>query len=118
MSLEAWIAVGIILIFFIATLILVGQIHYSSNLLDAQASQWNECQHLSALMQETFIQGPGTQIRTTVSVPFAVTQNGIVFLDAADSATCTFRIAVQNATLEDGNVLIYNSNGMVVLENA
>lgn len=113
-SLESLLVVSILLVFFIASLGLLAEINLSAQTLKTQAAEWNECMRIAGLVEEVFVQGPGTQVTVPSSMNLAVSSRTIY----STTMACDFTAVVQPVSLLTGTIRISNSNGVVVLENA
>lgn len=112
-SVELMVSFVFLGIFFVFSLWLGGEINSSAWTLQERSAEWKECLTISSLVQETFVQGPGTQVKTVSSLPFSVSSR-TVYLPAL---SCDFSAAAEQASLVAGNLVIFNSNGIVVLQN-
>lgn len=112
-SIEAFIAVGIILIFFVVSLVILGQINASATSIKTAAADWAACTKIANVVHEVFLQGPGTGIDLNVDADLNITYRAVYL----GNVSCDFSAAVQNASLQKGRVRIFNKTGVVVLQN-
>ncbi|MBU0636133.1 hypothetical protein KKE06_03850 [Candidatus Micrarchaeota archaeon] len=112
-TVETMIMITILLFFFIVSLGILGQINWSQQVLESQAREWNECNRIAGIIQEVFVQGPGTQIQFQSENDLDVS-NTFLYVGEMD---CGFAAAVQPVSLTSGSILVSNSTGRVILQN-
>ena len=112
-TVETMIGIIILLFFFIVSLGVLAQVNWGQHILETQAVEWNECIRIAGLIQEVFIQGPGTQIRVWSAYGLDVSSTFVY----VGSVSCGFTAKVEPVSLTAGAVVISNPWGSVELSN-
>ncbi len=116
-SLETLTSILIVFIFFIVSMGLLAEINSNAQFLKEQSSQWNECTKIARLIEEVFVQGPGTQVKAQFSYPFIVSSRS-VYMNDPNGVTCDFTGMAAPASVSAGTVRFSDTNGWVVVRNA
>ena len=116
-SVETLFAVGIVFILFSVVLVVV--IDKRAELRDTESflELRNECFKVANMISEVSVNGEGTNRSIKIRNNISVQENYLFATDGKEEVYCSFAVNVSNFSLVNGNILIQNRNGRVVIEN-
>ncbi len=112
-SVEVLVAVCLILIFLVMGVSKMLEINSFSDSIASTGMDSGECLRLSQIIQEVFIQGPGTQIVIDSPVPFSVFPSSV----EVNHQYCFFSGQAFSGSFSEGTIRIFNKSGVVGIEN-
>lgn len=112
-SLESLIMIGVVMVLFLLAIAMSVEIGVSSNSISSYGPDDLQCSRLSGLIQESFVQGPGTRVGLTMNSASSVSVRSVL----VNQAVCNFSASVLPANLNAGRVLIKNISGTVTVLN-
>lgn len=110
---ESLIMIAVILIFFLLAVAVASQIRFSADSISNGALNELECNRLAGLIQESFIQGIGTQAGLNMNNASAVSLHAVKVNDSV----CDFSASVTPVSLNAGHVLVKNISGTITVVN-
>ncbi|MBS3061940.1 MAG: hypothetical protein J4215_05145 [Candidatus Diapherotrites archaeon] len=112
-SFEGLISVLLILVFLVIAVSSILNIQEYTLFISDSSFDMGNCSRLSELVQEVFIQGPGTQIVVEARADFVLNESSI----SVNEAYCFFSGIAQPASLSKGMIVLSNRTGVVEVEN-